>query len=164
MEDTIYVYSGPPGTSPPYANPFTVSGTWADWLRDAWIKALTSNGYATQAAPWTPTYEPATVSWPGNDGNVNTIPLDRFQVPTKETAEELARRYAVRGKPLVILDIPFIGPGWAFSKAIFRHLQWPNNATMPVSTLATFYSQNPENQSHAADGLCRALIARIWQG
>ena len=55
MSDTIYVYQGPPGSSPPYANPFTVLGLWADWVREAWIAALTANGYTTQAAAWAPT-------------------------------------------------------------------------------------------------------------
>lgn len=156
MADQIYRYSGPPGTPPPYGDPFVVKDGWADWLKRAWIAALAANGYGGQVKSWIPTYESGKVTWPGNDGAVHSLPVERFFLVTQDTAEQLAARFGVNGKSLTILPIPFFD-------SVERYLQWPNGKFLAANQLAQFYTNNPEDQYPGlALHLSQLLIQQVW--
>lgn len=161
MSDQILKYGG--DGAAPYGDPFVVRDSWPGWLKDTWINTLASSGYAPQKAPWVPKYDVNSISWPTNDGAMKTIEMEPWEFPTMETAMELAARYAINGKPLTVLEIPFVG-GPVSSLAVQRLLLFPNGNTLPAYQLANYYTFNPEDKNNAADHLCRLLIARVWPG
>lgn len=160
--DVTYKYTGT--AAAPYGTPFVVHDSWAEWLQKVWADALIANGYAVQQPPWVPTYESNFVSWPGTDGTMQTAALNPLHFPTLETANLLALKYAVEGKQLTVIEVPFLGLGPVMSRAIARLLQWPNGATLPAYQLANYFTNNPEDKSDAADALSRLYIAKVWPG
>jgi len=165
MPDQVFRYAGPAGSVAPYGDPFTVKESWPAWQKQVWINALAESGYGPQQSSWTPTYESGSVSWPGNDGVMQSAALDEYECPTKATADHLAALYGVNGQPLHVLEFPFVGAGPVASSAVTRLLQWPNFATLPVKQLAMYYTLNPEDKfPHVADNLCKLLIAQVWHG
>ena len=159
MPDVTFKYAGPPGTAAPYGDPFTVRDIWAPWLKDIWTKTLESNGYKPEGAPFTPTYESGTVSWPGNDGTVQTIALNPLEFPTMITCQTLALMYAVNSKPLTVVETPFIGLGPVVTSLMLRLLVFPNGKNLPAYQMANWYTNNPPED---ADALCKEYIARVW--
>ncbi len=160
MPDITYKFTGK--GQAPYGDPFVVKDSWAQWLQDVWATALTGNGYSVQLPPWVPTYEEGIVSWPGNDGTMQSTALNPLEFPTQETCQILANRYAVSNKSLVIVSVPFLGGGPIMSHAIQRLLMWPNGATLPAFQLANYFTNNPEDKSTAADTLCKLLILQVY--
>lgn len=161
MADQIFRYAGI--GSAPYGDPVIVRESWGPNILQMWVSALSNSGYTLQSAPWVPTYEEGWVHWPGNDGRMQTAELGQYEIPTRETADHLAKLYAVDGKPLHVLEYPFISGGPAASASLVRLLQWPNLQTLPVWQLAVYYTLNAEDiHPHVADGLCKLLIARIY--
>lgn len=160
--DVTYKYTGT--SNPLYGPTYTVPDIWVDWLKQWWDTVLLANGYVTQGAPWVPQYESGVVAWPGNNGTMQTAELNPLQFPTQDTALHLAQRYAVDGKALHVIEVPFLGLGPIHSTAMQRLLQWPNLATLPAYQLANYFTNNPEDKSDAADALCRLYIAKVWPG
>lgn len=166
MADLTLRYMGQTGTAAPYGDPFVIKDSWPQWQKQMWLDALTDAGYGPEKKPFVPTYEQFTVSWPGNDGQMVTMPIEQpLGIPTKATAEAIASRFAIKGVPLHILELPWIGAGPATSSAVTRLVQFPNLATLPVKQLAEYFTHAPEDQfPNVADKECRDLIARVWQG
>ncbi len=163
MSDVTYKFTGQ--GAPPYGDPVIVPDSWVQWLKDFWTKFLPAEGYVEQTAPWVPTYESGVVMWPGNDGTMQQTDLNPLQFPTKATCLELAHRYAVEGKDLIVIELPFLGLGPVVSKAVRRILGHPVNPslpTLPAYQLANYFTNNPEDKSSAADTLSKLLIAQIW--
>src|SRR5437016_1762306 len=107
--DVTYKYTGT--GNPLYGPTYTVPDIWVDWLKVWWAETLLANGYGylVQGAPWVPQYESGVVAWPGNNGTMQTAELNPLQFPTKDTAFHLAARYAIDGKQLLLIEIPFLG-------------------------------------------------------
>ncbi len=158
MTDLVFRYGGTGAA--PYGDPFTVKANWGPWLQQRWIDALSETGYAPQKGPFLPTYEAHTVQWPGNDGTMQSAPIDQFTTPTEATANTLATMYAAK-----VISVPFLGLGPITSTATVRLLLFPNGATIPAGGLARLFTQNPEDQfPGVADKLARAEIAKVWHG
>lgn len=163
MSDLIFRYYGPAGSPAPYGDPVVVPSAMLQY----WIAALTAYSYGPEKVPFLPTYEPHTISWPNNSGGLDTAPLDQYEVPTLETASKLAQMYAVKGVPLHLVQVDFVGAGPVKSEAKTRLLQWPgpDYPMLPVKQLALYYTNNPEDKfPGVADKMCRDLIARVWKG
>lgn len=163
MADIIFRYAGQGAA--PYGDPYTVLGSWPEWVQERWISALKGSGYTSPEPAWVPTFESGSVSWPENNGQMQTVALDPYELPTRATVDHLAALYGPGGKSLHVIETPFVGAGPVASNATTRLLQWPNLATLPANQLAKYYAQNPEDRfPHVADNLCKLLIARIWSG
>ncbi len=163
MPDITYKFTGQ--GSAPYGDPVIVSDSYPQWLKDWWATLLPTEGYVVQGPPWMPTYESGVVMWPGNDGTMRQTDLNPLEFPSKATCLELAHRYAVDGKDLILIEQPFLGLGPVVTKAVRRVLGHPVNPslpTLPAYQLADYFTNNPEDKSGAADALCKLLIARIW--
>lgn len=165
MPDQVFRYAGPAGSVALYGDPFTIPDSWTqptaadpDWVKKVWIAQLLATGYELQSAPFLPTYESGVISWPGNDGKVQTAAINRAEFPTQETADKLAEMY--KG---VTLNVPFFGLGPVGIGVPMRLIQFPNGATVPAYQLANYYTNNPEDKFPGdADHLCRLLIARVY--
>ncbi len=153
--DVTYKYAGPAGSVALYGDPFVVKDAWQDWVKDVWVKQLVATGYEVQRPPFVPTYESGTVTWPGNDGKLQSAPLNELHFPTRETCDVLAGKYGA-----IVVEVPFFGLGPVASAAVQRLLLFPGG-TLPAYQLANYYTNNPEDKSSAADSLCKLLIQRV---
>ncbi len=150
MPDQIYKYNG---SGDYYGDPVVIKDSWPQPVKDMWVKAL-SSGYTLQAAPWVPTYETLVITWPGNDGSLQsfTQPNDP-EFPTKDTCTHLASLYAA-----TVTEIPFFGGGPSSSTAVKRLLLFSNGKSIEAWALANAYTNNPPD---LADKICRNLIAEL---
>lgn len=155
MSDQIFRYAGT--SAAPYGDPFVVRDEWLPRLKEMWISALILSNYGPQLAPWIPTFESGQVSWPGNDGSIQTLPMNKFFLVTRETAEKLAEIFSIeKGHPLVIVEQPFFN-------AIQRFLKFPNGRTVACNQLAQYYYNNPEDKFPGlALHLSLMLISQVW--
>ncbi len=92
-------------------------------------------------APFTPTYEDLRVT---DHLNGKTYSLNPWYAASKETAEEVCRRFFCA----VIAEKPIIdaAPGSPFQFPFVRILVWPDSLEVNAGLLASYYTRNPEDQ------------------
>lgn len=160
MTDQTLVYNG--SGPAPYGSPFTISGSWPELSRKAWLNALLMYGYTPQKVPFSPSYEAYNLSYVDNEGHVVNFPLDPYDFPTRTTAEALQIKFGA----LNIVEVPFFtGGGPVSSAAIIRILVWSNGKYVNAGQLAEYYTRNPEDRfPGVADHLCQVVIDREVYG